>query len=167
MPWSFTFFLRYNRESNPCFVMRCIRVVRLGRAPNSSCIWNCFIMSPSPPNMAIWVPRSGTPRESDLGHPVGSDAFVQVFPRTYWKSSDDKFLVRHPYVGVTAPRKNLRVRSRRESQASTVVGVESIESTLCPVPWMPSVVHSGSPKVHVESARSQVVGRIAAFATEV
>ena len=75
-----------------------------------------------------------------------------------------------PDVGFTAPRKKLRIRKVRESQASTVVAVESSEPSLCPVPRMPSV-DSVSPQVQVERAGSQVtgfaMGRFAVFATEV
>ena len=73
-------------------------------------------------------------------------------------------------VGFAAPRKKLRIRKVRESQASRVVAVESSEPSLCPVPRMPSV-DSVSPQVQVEWAGSQVagfaMGRFAVFATEV
>ena len=73
-------------------------------------------------------------------------------------------------VGFAAPRKKLRIRKVRESQASTVVAVEPSEPSPCPVPRMPSV-DSVSPQVQVERAGSQVagfaMGRFAVFATEV
>ena len=75
-----------------------------------------------------------------------------------------------PHVGFSAPRKKLRLRQVRESQASTVVAVESSEPSLCPVPRMPSMVDSVSPQVQVEPAGSQVagfaMGRFAVFAAE-
>ena len=76
-----------------------------------------------------------------------------------------------PHVGFSAPQKKLRIRQVRESQAGTVVAVESSEPSLCPVPRMPSMVDSVSPQVQVEPAGSQVagfpMGRFAVVAAEV
>ena len=49
-------------------------------------------------------------------------------------------------VGFAVPRKKLRIRKVRESQASTVVAVESSEPSLCPVTRILSV-DSVSPQV--------------------
>ena len=75
-----------------------------------------------------------------------------------------------PDVGFAAPRKKLRIRRGRESQASTVVAVQSSEPSSA-VPRTPNVVDNVSPQVQVEPAGSQVaglaVGRFAALAAGV
>ena len=104
------------------------------------------------------APQS-TVDDSDVGVP---DAFVGT-PSMLVSCPE-------PHVGFSAPRKKLRIRQVRESQASRVVAVESSEPSLYPVPRMPNNVDSVSPQVQVEPAGSQVVGfamgRFAAFAAE-
>ena len=109
------------------------------------------------------LPLSSSIDQGALAHPADTvDDFQACLPS--------------PHVGrmgaarceSTAPRKRLRIRMGRESQATTVVGVESSDRH----PASPiDPLGSASPEVRVERIGSQVVantmGRVAMLATNV